>query len=200
MNKIRRLIIWIWRSWPIIVPVLFIIIHIYIIKWFPANVSEINKTISLFAQIIGGLSILYSIDSNIGIIKKLNLFNLISNYLNEFPLFIKNVTLDIQGSGHAVMSSNADLTTGRNPQTIEEKINYLQEQITNLQRDLKDKTKSLNDKINKETDALKKKIHEILTDIGKVKKQIEDVSIGGIKVQFFGVILIIYGSITGYIA
>lgn len=200
MNTFHRLITWIWRSWPIVIPAIFIIIHIYILKIFPGNVSEINKTVSLVAQITGGLSILYSIDSNIGIIKKLNLFDIIRNYLKEFPLLIKNVTLDIQGSMHAVTTSNADVTVGRNPQTIEEKIDYLQEQITDLQKDLKDKAKSLDDKIKKETEALKKQIQEIKNEVGKVKQQIEEVSIGGIKIQFFGVMLILYGSITGYAA
>jgi len=200
MNKLRQVFVWFLRAWPVIILVLLICAHIALINRYLNSWSLINKTISLITQITGGLIILYSIDSNIGIIKKLNLFEICTNYLKEFPSFRKNVTFETHGSNHVTMSPNAKLSFNRSPKSLEEKIDYLQKQITEVKQEIADQTKSLNERINKESSELKKLIENTKIELGQVKKQIEDVSIGGIKIQFFGVLLIIYGSITGYIA
>ncbi len=198
MNRVRRLIIWFWRAWPVIVLAGLLGTHVFLIQHFSTCKSDINKTISLFTQIVGGLIILYSIDSNIGIIKKINLLGVFVRYLKEFPLFTKNVTLNIQGAVHSTFGCHAALTVARNPKTIEEKIEYLQEQITEVKNELISQTKTLDEKIDKETKGLKKQIQKAQSELGQVKRQIEDVSIGGIKIQFFGVLLMVYGSISGY--
>ncbi len=200
MNMVRRLITWFWRAWPLILIVLLLGVHFSVLNCLSYNASEINKTISLAFQIIGGLLVLYSIDSNIGIIKKNNLLSMFLDYIKEFPLVSKSATLNIHSSIHTHSSLDAVLTVGRNPKSVEEKLEYLQEQIVELKNTVERELRKLTEKIEKETKETKNTINKTKEDMSHIKMQIEKVSIGGIKAQIFGVLLIIYGSIVSYIA
>jgi hypothetical protein len=84
------------------------------------------------AQLVGGLLILYSIDSNIGVIKQKSLLSILTSYFKEFPLIKRSVVIDAQCAVIAVSGGKAKITVGRNPQSVDEKIEYLQEQINEL--------------------------------------------------------------------
>lgn len=191
---------WIWRSWPVFIIAVLLYIHLLLLEIYRINEQIINESISLVAQIIGGLLVLYSIDSNIGIIKKNSLIGVFVNYLKEFPLIKRNVRLNIDSAIHVHTSSNASLSVNRNPKTIDEKIDWLQEQINELKKSVATKENVIIEKMESLSKEMTEGINETKNEIGHVKKQIEDVSVGGVKVQIFGVLLIIYGSVSGFIA
>lgn len=200
MKILLRLLKWSWRSWPVIIIVILFIAHLSLVDYFCSNVSEVHKIIALITQLIGGLLILYSIDSNIGIIKDKNLLALLTGYLREFPLIKRPVVIQAQGVTMGLSSLNTEITVTRSPKTIEEKLEYLQEQITNLKTNLERETKKTNEKIDQNSKKVESKISETKSDLRKLETKIERVSIGGIKIQFLGVLLMGYGSITSYIA
>lgn len=86
----------------------------------------------------------------------------------------------------------------RNPKTIEEKIAYLQTQIDEIKEDIEDQEKKITNKINELATKTTKEFQNSRLELRKLEAKIEDVSIGGIQLQLFGVMLVIYGSITGY--
>jgi hypothetical protein len=200
MRIALRLFKWSWRAWPALILIALIYIHLLLIYYFCLNVSTTNKTISLISQLVGGLLILYSIDSNIGIIKEKNLFAVFINYLKEFPL-IKRSPVVINGRGAAMaVGGKAKFTVGRNPQTINEKLEYLQEQINEVKRNLEQESRELNEKIERKSKEMNAQIQKTKTALHNIESKIEEVSIGGIKAQLFGVLLMIYGAISGYVA
>lgn len=200
MSTIIRLIKWLWRAWPIVVLAPLIGAHLLLLSLFPQSAVLINKSIALITQLIGGLLILYSIDSNIGIIKQKSLFLLFANYFKEFPLVNRSTTIELQGASMAITGGKAKLSVGRNPQNIEEKIRYLQEQINEMKQEFEQETKDIHERIDRQTKEMNVKIQETNSALKNLESKMDEVSTGGIKPQLFGVLLMIYGAVSGYAA
>jgi hypothetical protein len=200
MQAIIKFLKWLWRAWPLLGILLLILTRFLLIYYFSFNASSTDKFLSLVSQIIGGLFILDSIDSNIGIINDKKLFLIFSNYLREFPLIKRSVVLQAHGASIAMASSTAKATVSRNPISIEEKLEYLQDQIDTIKRDIELESKELNAKIDRCSNELNIKIQDTKLALEKIDSKIKEVSIGGISEQIFGVLLMVYGAISGYFA
>jgi len=176
------------------------IVHVSLVTWLNLHSATTNKLISLVTQIFGGILILYSIDSNIGIIRHQNLFKIFVTYLGEFPLVRKSVVLTTGTADGVAFGMKAKVTVRRNPETIDKKLEYLQEQIDDLKRDLEEKAKELRERLERELAAVRADVSKNRQDLGRIESTIEEVSIGGLKPQIFGVLLMLYGAFSGYVA
>ena len=200
MQVIIKLLKWLWRAWPFLGILLLILTRFLLVYYFSFNAGSTDKFLSLASQIIGGLFILHSIDSNIGIINDKKLFSILSNYFLEFPLIKRSVVLQAHGFSIAIASATAKASASRNPTSIEEKLEYLQDQIDTIKRDMELETKKLDTKIDRKSNELNIKIQDTNLALEKVDSKIKEVSISGISEQIFGVLLMIYGAISGYVA
>ncbi len=200
MYIILQLLKWLLRAWPVIVMLAVIFVHFLLIYYFSLNSKEINKLASLLSQLVGGGFVLYSIDSNIGIFDGKSLFATFSSYLRECPLFKRSVTHQIQPGSITYAGGKVKATVSRNPKSVEEKLEYLQEQINEVKRDLLEESKVLNDKIDRESNKLNYKIQEANLALQKTDSKIKEVAIGGIKIQIFGILLMFYGAVSGFLA
>ena len=122
------------------------------------------------------------------------------NYLRECPLIRRSVVIEAQAGSYGISGAKAKLTVGRNPKSVEEKLEYLQEQINEVRRDFEEETKELNQKINANLKEMNTKIEATQTELRTIESKMDEVSVGGIKIQIFGVLLLIYGSISDYFA
>lgn len=195
---ILKIIKWIWRGWPIVILVVLAFIHFSLVYAFCLNSSEVNKAVSLVSQILGGLLILYSIDSNIGIIRNINLKEMFSRYLSEFPMIKKSVVSSIDTAYMIMKGGEIKLSVNRSPKNIDEKLQYLQEQIDNMKREFEDEIREIRDKENKENEEFRLQLTETKLSLSNIEKQMDEVSLGGVKIQIFGIFLMIYGGVAGY--
>jgi len=200
MNELIRLLKYIWRAWPVIIILFILTFHILLIRYLMLPPVTTHKTISLFSQLFGGLLVLYSIDSNIGIIKRKNLYDIFRAYLKEFPLIKRHVTIQAHSGAMTLTGGKVKLRVTRNPKTLDEKIEYLQEQLNEVRREVETETTELHKKIDTRAEAIDARLNDTQETIKNIETKIEEVSIGGIKIQIFGLLLVVYGSITGYIA
>ena len=200
MSTISRLLKWSWLAWPIIILLVLLLFHWFLISYFCLSAGTTNKSIALISQITGGLLVLYSIDSNIGVLRGKSLFEMVTNYLRECPLIRRSVVVGAQAGSYGISGAKAKLTFGRNPKSIEEKLEYLQEQINEARRDFEQEIKGLNQTIDANSKEMKTKIEATQTALITIGSKMDEVSIGGIKIQLFGVLLLIYGSISEYFA
>lgn len=199
-NMALRIIKWFWKSWPVIVVIGFWCIHLLLLNYLNAPDEKINAFISLFAQLSGGLLVLYSIDDNIGLFKKGGIIEELKSYLLTFPLIKRNITLNLDSGNFKISGGEANLAVSRNPQTIEEHIEYLQEQINELKFNVDKKYSKLNQVIGELDTRISNSIEENSSAISDIKSKLESFAIGGLKLQFFGVLLVIYGAFAGYYA
>lgn len=200
METLLRLIKWLWRAWPILVIGFLFCAHLLLLNYFSQSAGSINKTASLVSQLVGGLLILYSIDSNIGVIKQKSLFSMVANYFKEFPLIKRDVVIQLQSGVMTISGGKPKISVSRNPQSVDEKIEHLQEQINDLKRDLALESKELNEKIDRQSKEMNEQIQNAKVALRTLESKMDEVSTGGLKVQLFGVLLMVYGAIAGYAA
>lgn len=198
MSTLCRLLSWTWRAWPVLVIVLVVCGHLILRNYFPEDAECINKTASLVAQLIGGLIILYSIDSNIGIMNQKSLLSMLKSYFEEFPLIKRSVVIELRGLEVKLSGGMGKVIIGRNPQTIDEKIQYLQEQIDQIKLDIEQESKELNKKIEQQSGEMNAHIQDARSALKNIKSKMAEVSTGGVKVQLFGVLLMGFGAIAGF--
>jgi hypothetical protein len=200
VNIFLSLIRWLWRAWPVLNLVFLFCAHLLLLYYFSQSASFINKTTSLVSKLVGGLLVLYSIDSNIGVIKQKSLFSILANYFKEFPLIKRPVVIEVPGGIITISGGRPKITVGRSPQNIEDKIDYLQEQINELKRDFGQESKELNEKIDRQSTEMNSQIQVNKSALQSLESKMDEISTGGINVQLFGVLLMVYGAIAGYAA
>lgn len=160
--------------------------------------SEINKYLSFGLNVTGGVLVLYSIDSNLGLFKKGNLLTLFTNWAKTFPL-IKREPINIVGnlSQMIVTGHPARIELTKTPESIEELYKYTRDQISLLRKDIKEERKSRDEALNKVTEDWSSKHEAMNKSVTEINEQLKAVAIGGFKLQMFGVLLVIYGSYVG---
>jgi hypothetical protein len=195
---VKRTIKWFWKAWPLHYLIIIGLIHYTFLKSFPHAISEINSGISLLLQIIGGLLILYSIDSNTGVINNDNLIGIFKSYLKQFPPIHTYNTTQIKAAITQITTYPPKSRVIMHPTSIEDKLAYLQEQIEDLRWENEYLQKSLSDQIKEQSVEIYKDISDIKVKLRENYGKLEKVSVGSIKIQIFGVFLMLYGAIAGY--
>ena len=73
--------------------------HVKFLEYFPGERSEyINKSFIAILQVIGGLIVLYTINSNLGLFEQKDLAARAFSWLKSCPLFKKPESVTINGS------------------------------------------------------------------------------------------------------
>lgn len=200
MNQMFLLARWLLRSWPVLIPAFFVALHYIAINSCFASPEKINEFFAFGLQLAGGLIILYSIDSNIGIVHNSNILKVVKKWFSEIPLFKKPSTQTITVGSISSKETVNGLRVYKTPRTIEEKISHLQTQIDWMKEDLEKQKESLQQSISKLKKASFKEIDIIKSQLLTLEGDFEEISIGGIKLQVMGVFFIVHGSFSSYIA
>jgi len=136
MNNLKAIPRWVLRAWPLLWFLFLVFLHFAFLhlpciseELFCWENGSINKSASLILQVSGGALVIYSIDSNIAVFKGNRLKGEFINYLKEFPLRKKHITLQAESGNFKITGHPVSLTATKNPKSIEEHIEYLQEQI-----------------------------------------------------------------------
>lgn len=202
MDKTRQLLLWLSKLWPIIVVVLIGLCHYVAIQIVEKNsVDFINKSIASIAQIIGGLTVLVNINQNLGLFNRGNILLSALNFLQSFPFFPKDEPITGRGRiGTSLCQVYGEGHVGKPCTTLEEKINEAQRQIDELRELIYRKESKILSSIKEMDESLKELIYKNQNDINRLKGLVENNVIGGINVQFFGVLLVIYGAAIPFFA
>ena len=196
--KILPTIKWLIRSWPILFPVILIGIHYYIVTQLNIDLKNINKLISLCLQIFGGILVLYSIDSNLGVVSKNSISALIRDWFKACPLFVKSITIHVHPASTKETTFPVSVRIGGSGNTTEEHLAYLQEQINWLKEDQKEHLKFFKQRLAKAENKSATDASDLRSSLNSMSNKLAEISIGGIKLQIFGVILMVYGSVVSY--
>ena len=192
MKNTIEFIIWLINGlWPLLVILICHPIASYFLTY---------KLISLIAQILGGVLVLYSIDSNIQTFNEKNIVAIFKDWLRTNPRNKRSVIVQPQIGSITLTGCRPKLIVGRNPRSIDEKFEFLQEQINELTSEVEYQFKELKIKADRHVKETKGQINDIKSDLDGIELKIKEASIGGIKIQVFGVLLMVYGAFCGYIA
>jgi uncharacterized coiled-coil protein SlyX len=197
---IRRFVVWFWRAWPIIVMALLTVAHLLALASFQTESVLVNKLTGTFMQIIGGLIILYSVDSNLGLFRNKSLSAIVIAWFRQCPLFTRSVT--VSGSASATFSISASATGSvfRVTTTVEERLTEVERRLQELSSEIATQKRALHLRIEEVQTKLSSSIASNQSFLDKLNEKIENVTVGGFKQQAFGVMLVIYGAVTSVFA
>jgi hypothetical protein len=135
-------------------------------------------------QVIGGLIVLYSIDTNMGMFKNHGLVSIIRNWFGSFPLLKRTVTLDIQDSVHGSASCATTLTVNRKCNTIEERLDELERRIEDCHQVIHEKARLLNERVEQVRTELSSSLSGHGAELNRLSTLIENSVVGATSPRF----------------
>lgn len=205
ISYLYKLLIWAFRLWPLwaMLAMLAIIgIQCLFLNYFPCSHVLKYKIIAFYSQIIGGIIVLISINSNISVINKSTLmrtiWSLFATFRSERPIF-NLPTISISANiieGNDNVSSYCGVSI--NPQNNDEQIAYFLEQLSIIKTTIDKNLQDTNIKINELNDKLDGKIINTESNLRVLSSKLSDIATGGLRLQLFGILLMVNGAIASF--
>ncbi|UCV05700.1 hypothetical protein [Dechloromonas denitrificans] len=196
----RKLPAWLLRAWPLLALVPFFAVHAVALNAFQGQATWVHKIIGLSLQLLGGLLVLWSVNDNLGLFRKTSLAGTFMAWLRDFPTTNHHLILATNGMANA-SGSAAVVSVGRKtPTSLEERVAELELLLQELRAELSTKITNLAMRVEASKTELSDLIQATDGKIASLSERVEKVTIGGFKVQAFGVLLAIYGAITSVLA
>jgi len=194
----RRFYHWCRRAWPLWASLMVIAAHLAVVNTFPQQSKEINGGFSIAMQVLGGLLVLYSIDSTLGLMREESIFRIISKWLQDCPLWSKSkaVNVSVSSAASAMASFNARVKTVAS--SLPDRVTELERQVEEAYREMDRKNQALKELISEAKGQLSTRIGGAESAIRSVEKKLDTTMLSGIKQQIFGVVIAIYGAGLGY--
>ena len=197
---IRRLAIWLWRAWPFLAMALLIGAHFQALAYFVDDSVFVNKLTGTVMQVVGGLVVLHSVDSNLGLFRNYSIFSAVLTWFRECPVFLRSTTVSASFSASTTSSASATARLTCAPTTVEERLAELEQGLEDLRRETASQHQAIYSRIDTVKTELSSSIASSQAALNKLSEQVEKAAIGGFKQQIFGVMLVIYGAITSVFA
>lgn len=196
MHSLSALLSWLIRAWPVLSLIPIALAHATLYWFFPSDTVLVNKIIGTVLQIVGGLIVLYSVNTNLGLFRDKHFGHIIIDWFQSFPLFRKPVTISLSGSGSIAFSGSTRISVRRVTNTVEDKIAELERQLEEFQQHVNEDIQTLNARIAHVYSELSTAVATNTTTLSQLSSRLELATVGGFKQQAFGVLIAVYGAIT----
>ena len=193
MNYLQRIWYWLKYPWPLHVCPLLIGIHLLVINYFTPHATVINLWFSTGFQVVGGILVLLAIDSNLNIISNSSIKNSFIKWIKSFPLKPKSSKLEPQYFINSNSFGKARAIVTPKMTTLEDKIIFLLQEIKRVDEDNQEIRKEFSENVDKSERKIVELEKTYNFQIKEIKSKINEITIGGIKLEVLGVLCIIYG-------
>ena len=200
MHRIRRLAIWFWKAWPVLVMTGLAYAHWHALASFPSDTVLVNKLTGTAMQVVGGLIVLYSVDSNLGLFRNQSLVATVIAWFRACPVFVRSITLSASACSSCNTSTSMSVTVIRAATTIEERLAALEGRVEELHSEVATQHQAIHSRIEEVKSELSSSIASNQSALHRLSEQVEKATVGGFKQQAFGVMLVIYGAVTSVFA
>ncbi|HNC85174.1 MAG TPA: hypothetical protein PK999_19135 [Nitrospira sp.] len=200
LRSLSALFFWFLRAWPVLSLVPIALAHASAHRFFLADAVLVNKITGTVLQVVGGLIVLYSVNSNLGLFRDQHFGKIILGWFRSFPLFRRSVTLSASGIASATAFGNARVSVRRATSTIEEKVAELERQIEEFRQHVSEDFRAANERIAQVHSELSTAVATNTATLNHLSSKLELVTVGGFKQQAFGVLLAVYGAVTSVFA
>lgn len=190
----RGLLTWVWRAWPILVLAILGAMHAYALSRFPANGTMVNKLTGTIMQIVGGVIVLHSVDTNLGLFRDKTLVTSVLAWFRECPIIARSITIQLSGAAVCTASGTASAYVTRVPTTIEERIAEVERRVDELRSEMAAQNRAVHARVEEVRSELSSSIASNQSALHKLSEKVEKATVGGFKQQAFGVLLAIYGA------
>ena len=200
MNRLRELVAWLMRAWPLLAVAPLALAHAIAHAAFSGHPQLVNKVAGMLLQMLGGLLILYAINDNLGLFRSQSLLGSIRAWLQSFPFIRRNVV--ITGSSVAVLgiTGSAAGTVSQKFATLKERVAYLEREIHLVRRELQAGLADAKRQLEQAKSELQARIDVAVRQVAELREKVERATVGGFKLQGYGVLLALYGAVTSVFA
>lgn len=160
----------------------------------------VNKLVGMSLQLVGGLLVLYSVNDNLGLFRDQSLKSTVVAWLKAFPWVRKPIHANASGVMLGAVTCSATGTGRLQPNSIEERVAELERMLADLHMKLQQEIQAINARIETARSELQQQITDTSAQLEGLSKRMEQATVGGFKLQAFGVALAIYGAITSVFA
>lgn len=203
MAKYRELLRWALRAWPVLALLAVIALHALTLRLLVdgPQVQFLNKLLGMSLQVAGACVVLYSINDNLGLFRKLSLRAAIEGWLRDFPFLRKEVVLHVSGAASATFVGVTSLAQGRKgATTLEERVDLLAQDLELLKQELQSSVSRVRAEIDSARVELTLRIDSTAVNLNDLAKKVDAAAVGGFKLQVFGGLLAIYGALVSVYA
>lgn len=191
---------WIWRAWPVIFMLAVFVSHAVALDCWATKTELVNKVVGMALQAGGGLLILHSINDNLGLFRGQSILRSISSWIRSFPVVRKLIVLEANASASMSWSATGSVSVRAPATSIDERIQHLEADLAALKQQVQCDVAALTASVQSTKAEAQEKITLTSTRLEFISKQVETASVGGFKVQIFGVFLALYGAVTSVFA
>lgn len=191
---------WLLRAWPVLLLAPIAFAHAAALWSFPGNAVWVNKITGTVLQVVGGLIVLYSVNTNLGLFRDQHFGSVIIGWFRSFPLFRKPVTINVSDVASITISGSARISVRRGTDTLEEKVAELERQLGEFRLHVNEDIQAANERISQVHAGLSKTVAANSATLNQLSSRLELAAIGGFKQQAFGVLLAVYGAVTSVFA
>ena len=185
---------WLWQAWPVWIALFLIVINILIFRWLHYDRGSVHKFVGAWLQIAGGVVVLFCLNKNIGLFKQGNIIQIIIQWWASRPFRRRrDTTLEVHGASHMQVSGTPSLIHVIKPRTIEERMEELEGRVEQNYQEMKAGDKELRKNIESIKQEMRSTRSEILKMIAEQKSLVASIIVGEANLQFFGILLVIYG-------
>lgn len=181
--------------WPLHIFPLFLIFHHLLLQLSPENNLKINNYCSAAFQIIGGLIVLHSINSNMSLLSKSNMIKEAYNWLKDFPIRGKEHNISVSGIASAVTGLSANIVVTPKLSSIEEKVDYLLQETKRIESKIDETKKGFKKELQSATIKSNKKHDQLQSEIREIEIKLKDTIVGSVKLEILGILTVAYGII-----
>lgn len=199
MKKFFSLLKWSLKSWPVLITLVLIMIHIFIYSCCEIDKTLANTIIGPFLQLVGGLFVLMSINENIKDLRHENLFSMFKNYLKSCPLFVHHYFLEVESASLKLTTENVNLYVKKSWKTEEEGIQEMERRIDELKKYCMENDNAIREEITSFCIKNNTLIANNNQAIQKVGNLFDKLIIENVKYQVMGILLIVYGFVVNII-
>ena len=196
----RRLPASLLRAWPVLALVPFFAVHAIALHGFQGQAVWVHKIMGLSLQLLGGLLILWSVNGNLGLFRKTSLAGTFMAWVRDFPTTSHHVIFAATGMASASGVAATLSVRGKAPTTLEDRVAELELLLRELRTEVSTKITGLTARVEENKSDLSILIQGSEEKIASLAERVEKATIGGFKVQAFGVLLAIYGAVTSVLA
>lgn len=189
----RRLYNWSKAPWPLHIFPVFVFIHLLLQQLSPENHLKINSYCSVAFQIIGGLIVLHSINSNMRLLSKSNIIKEAYKWIKSFPPRLKNQTINVSDLVSATACASGDLVLEPNLSSIEEKVEYLLKETKRIESKVDATKKQLQQELQMANKESNKKHLKLQNEIHEIGMNLKSTIVGSVKLEILGILTISYG-------
>ena len=156
--------------------------------------SQIDKFVVFITQLLGGLLLLWSLNSNLEIFHGKTVLDLLKHWWQTRPL-AKQVIQPVSAVGNITISKpEIKISASSVGQTIEEQLKYLRHRLDKLSDDIEINKNLTEDKIANLDNKLLETSMKHRQYVSALEKKVTASTVGGVKLQFLGLFLVIYGA------